>query len=166
MSCPEHWFYRVPTKIVVGGLLPGHCRWQYGESNCLGGVRSKTSIHPRHIKKKDSDILDIENWLRKSEFYKLLMARSSLKYVVHVKKYLFCIYSFKYAFNVLVKCRGLILRVTSSEIRSVCVKQALNTRRWLVNVLVTWHVSYKITTLHIFSYWLKFQLQYCIVIDV
>ena len=31
--------------------------------------------------------------------------------------------------------------------RSVCVKQALNTRRWLVNALVTWHVSYKITTL-------------------
>ena len=30
---------------------------------------------------------------------------------------------------------------------SVCVKQALNTCRWLVNVLVTWHVSYKITTL-------------------
>ena len=31
--------------------------------------------------------------------------------------------------------------------RSVCVKQALNTRHWLVNALVTWHVSYKITTL-------------------
>ena len=31
--------------------------------------------------------------------------------------------------------------------RSVCVKQALNTRRWLVNALVTWNVSYKITTL-------------------
>ena len=30
--------------------------------------------------------------------------------------------------------------------RSVCVKQALNTRRWLVNALVTWHVSFKITT--------------------
>ena len=30
--------------------------------------------------------------------------------------------------------------------RSICVKQALNTRRWLVNALVTWHVSYKITT--------------------
>ena len=45
------------------------------------------------------------------------------------------------------KSRGPILRVTSSETRSVCVKQALNTRRWLVNVLVMWHVSYKITTL-------------------
>ena len=32
---------------------------------------------------------------------------------------------------------------------SVCVKQALNTHHWLVNVLVTWHVSYKITTLNI-----------------
>ena len=31
--------------------------------------------------------------------------------------------------------------------RSVCVKQALNTRRWLVNALVTWHVSYRIMTL-------------------
>ena len=30
---------------------------------------------------------------------------------------------------------------------SACVKQALNTRHWLVNALVTWHVSYKITTL-------------------
>ena len=30
--------------------------------------------------------------------------------------------------------------------RSVCVKQALNTRRWLVNALVAWHISYKITT--------------------
>ena len=38
--------------------------------------------------------------------------------------------------------------MTSSETRSVCVKQALNTRRWLVNALVTWHVSYKITTLN------------------
>jgi len=35
----------------------------------------------------------------------------------------------------------------SSETRSVWFKQALNTRRWLVNALVTWHVSYKITTL-------------------
>ena len=35
------------------------------------------------------------------------------------------------------KSRGSILRVTSSETRSVCVKQALNTRRWLVNALVT-----------------------------
>ena len=34
---------------------------------------------------------------------------------------------------------------------SVCVKQALNTRRWLVNALVTWHVSYKITTLHTYK---------------
>ena len=42
--------------------------------------------------------------------------------------------------------------VTSSETRSVCVKQALNTRHWLVNVLVTWHVSYKITTLHYFIF--------------
>ena len=48
---------------------------------------------------------------------------------------------------VLLNSRGLILRVTSSESHSVCVKQALNTRRWLVNALVTWHVSYKITTL-------------------
>ena len=31
--------------------------------------------------------------------------------------------------------------------RSICVKQALNTRRWLINALVMWHVSYKITTL-------------------
>ena len=30
---------------------------------------------------------------------------------------------------------------------SVCVKQALNTRPWLVNALVKWHVSYKVTTL-------------------
>ena len=35
--------------------------------------------------------------------------------------------------------------------RSVWVKQALNTCRWLVNVLVTWHVSYKITTLPLSS---------------
>ena len=35
----------------------------------------------------------------------------------------------------------------SSETRSVCIMQALNTCRWLVNALVTWHVSYKITTL-------------------
>ena len=35
---------------------------------------------------------------------------------------------------------------------SVCVKQALNTRLWLVNALVTWHVSYKITTLHSILY--------------
>ena len=40
-----------------------------------------------------------------------------------------------------------VLRVTSSESRSVCVKHNLNTHRWLVNALVTWHVSYKITTL-------------------
>ena len=31
--------------------------------------------------------------------------------------------------------------------RSVCVKQTLNTRCWLVNALVTWHISYKIMTL-------------------
>ena len=36
-------------------------------------------------------------------------------------------------------------QITSS--RSVCVKQALNTYRWLVNALVTWHVSHKITAL-------------------
>ena len=47
----------------------------------------------------------------------------------------------------MLKSRGPILHVTSSETRSVCVKQALNTRRWLVNGMVTWHVSYKITTL-------------------
>ena len=47
----------------------------------------------------------------------------------------------------LTKSRGPILHVTTSETCSVCVKQALNTRCWLVNVLVTWHVSYKITTL-------------------
>ena len=29
----------------------------------------------------------------------------------------------------------------------ICVRQVLNTRRSLVNALVTWHVSYKITTL-------------------
>ena len=46
-----------------------------------------------------------------------------------------------------IKSRGPILRVTSSETHSVCVKQALNTHCWLVNVLVTWHVSYKIKTL-------------------
>ena len=46
-----------------------------------------------------------------------------------------------------IKSKGPILRVTSSETCSICVKQALNTRRWLVNELVTWHVSYKITTL-------------------
>ena len=34
------------------------------------------------------------------------------------------------------KSKGPILLVTSSETRSVCVKQALNTRRWLVNALV------------------------------
>ena len=45
------------------------------------------------------------------------------------------------------KSRGPILRVMSSEMSLVCVKQALNTCRWLVNALVTWHVSYKITTL-------------------
>ena len=50
-------------------------------------------------------------------------------------------------FTVYVKSRGLILRVMSSETRSVCVKHNLNTRHWLVNALVTWHVSYKITTL-------------------
>ena len=37
--------------------------------------------------------------------------------------------------------------------RSVCVKQALNTRLRLVNTLVTWHVSYKITTLIISWAW-------------
>ena len=47
----------------------------------------------------------------------------------------------------MLKSRGPILRVTSSETRSVCVKQALTTCRWLVNALVTWHVSYKNTTL-------------------
>ena len=46
-----------------------------------------------------------------------------------------------------IKSRGPILRMTSSETRSVCVKQALNTCSWLVNALVTWQVSYKITTL-------------------
>ena len=45
------------------------------------------------------------------------------------------------------KYRWPILCVTSSETCSVCVKQALNTRRWLVKALVTWHVSYKVTTL-------------------
>ena len=48
----------------------------------------------------------------------------------------------------LIKSRGPILPVMSSETRSVCVKHNLNTRRWLVNALVTWHVSYKIMTLH------------------
>ena len=47
-----------------------------------------------------------------------------------------------------VKSRGPILRVTSSETHSVCVKHNLNTRRSLVIALVTWHVSYKITTLY------------------
>ena len=47
----------------------------------------------------------------------------------------------------LLKSRGPILRVTSSETCSVCVKEALNTRPWLVNALVTWHISYKVTTL-------------------
>ena len=46
-----------------------------------------------------------------------------------------------------IKSRGPILCVTSSETRSYAVKKALNTRRWLVHVVVTWHVSYKITTL-------------------
>ena len=46
-----------------------------------------------------------------------------------------------------IKSRGPVLCVRSSETCSVCVKQALNTRRWLLNALVTWHVSYKITTL-------------------
>ena len=50
--------------------------------------------------------------------------------------------------RILLKSRGPILSVTSSETRSVCVKQSLNTRRWLVNALVEWHVSYKVTTLH------------------
>ena len=35
----------------------------------------------------------------------------------------------------MLKSRGPILHVTSSETRSVCVKQALNTRCWLVNAL-------------------------------
>ena len=55
--------------------------------------------------------------------------------------------AFDNVFHVYLKSKGPILRVTSSETRSVCVKQALNSCRWLVNALVTWHVSYKITTL-------------------
>ena len=54
---------------------------------------------------------------------------------------------FEAPYSNFLKSRGPTLRVTSSETCSVCVKQALNTCRWLVNVLVTWHVSYKIMTL-------------------
>ena len=46
-----------------------------------------------------------------------------------------------------VRSRGMILHVTLSETRSVCVEHNLNTRRCLVNALVMWHVSYKITAL-------------------
>ena len=66
------------------------------------------------------------------------------RYWIMINEY-FLIASFFVLFQV--KSRGPILRVTSSKCRSVCVKQALNTRRWLVDVVVTWHSSYKITTL-------------------
>ena len=46
-----------------------------------------------------------------------------------------------------VKSRAPILRVTSSN-KLLCLCYAsFEARRWLVNALVTWHASYKITTL-------------------
>ena len=41
-----------------------------------------------------------------------------------------------------------ISKVQRADLTSDVIKKlALNARHWLVNALVTWHVSYKITTL-------------------